>query len=134
MRTKILTFIVLSLLVAIGTTGCSDDKNPDDYLESRAKRDYSSKDDNAKLTVFVNGEESPVNGTVKFFSKDMIVADFTFINVIPGIKEKIFKDVPITYPDDDIDISFKIKSSTEDGDIIITGVFWPEKMTVNIEM
>lgn len=79
MRLKFLTFIILSLLLAVGAGSCSEEKyNPEDYVSSVLSGEYK-KDGLWQLYVTENGKPLNDYGSVRFDSKYLKEADFTFI-------------------------------------------------------
>lgn len=133
MNAKILSFIILAIIVIGSVCGCSKEKdyNPDDYNTSLLTGEYG-KGQLWDLNVLLNDE--PVNdyGYVRFESKDLKVADFRFVKVIPGESEKEFKKVPLT--DTEEGMGFTIEYTKGKTPIVIKGVVDFGVMTVNIKM
>ncbi len=116
-------------MIAIGCYSCSNnnDINPDDYITSILSGKYEKSGLN-KLSVTVNGEPLDDYDYVYFTTKTEQEGDFSFVNVIPGIGKRDFKDVPLIYSE--AGLTFSIS----DKEFGISGTIIPGKMTVNITM
>jgi len=80
----------------------------------------------------VNGQTLEDYGYVDFVTKSQPKGDFSFVNVIPGVEKKDYKDVPLT--DNEDGINYTITDSGSGEKIVITGIILPGTMTVNITM
>ena len=132
-KTKAISLVVLAILMVIGVGGCSKGKdyNPDDYLTSILSGDYG----NARLwdlKVTLNDEPISDYGYVKFDSRNLEFGDFRFVNVIPGVSKKEFKNIPLTATEEGM--SFSIEYDKDTTHIVINGVVSFQVMTVNIKM
>lgn len=120
MKTKFLTFIILSLLLAIGTSGCSNDEpDPEKYYTSLLTGEYG-KDGAWELYVTKNGTSANNYGYVRFESKSLETADFIFTDVIPGEAKKEFKDIPLT--ETEKGFVFRIEITQKRTSMEITGI------------
>ena len=133
MKAKTISLIVLAILMVIGIGGCSKGKdyNPDDYLTSILSGDYG----NGRLwdlKVMLNDEPISDYGYVRFDSKNLEVGDFRFVNVIPGVSKKEFKNIPLTATEEGM--SFSIEDEQNATPVLISGVVNFGTMTVNINM
>ncbi len=132
MKTRIFTFVIISLLLAIGTGSCSKNEiNPEDYTTSLLSGEYG-KNQLWKLNVTVNGEPTEDYDYVRFDSKILKDGDFRFVNVIPGEKRKEFKDIPLTATEEGM--TFTIEYEKNKKLVIINGIVGLGEMTVNITM
>lgn len=130
MRAKIFTTILLSLLLSVGFCACSDsDDNPDDYTSSILTGEYQ-KDGLWTLSVSVNGEAIDNYGYVRFESKNLETANFKFVDVIPGLGEATFSNIPLTQTDSGI--TFSISDNVSGNPITIEGTVIFGNMTINI--
>ena len=133
MKTKAISVVILAILMVIGIGGCSKGKeyNPDDYLNSILSGDYG----NGRvwdLKVTLNDEPISDYGYIRFDSKNLEVGDFRFVNVIPGVSNKEFKNIPLTATEEGM--SFSIEYDKDTTHIVINGVVSFQVMTVNIKM
>lgn len=132
MKTRIFTFVIISLLLAIGTGSCSKNEiNPEDYTTSLLSGEYG-KNQLWKLNVTVNGEPTEDYDYVRFDSKILKDGDFRFVNVIPGEKRKEFKDIPLTATEEGM--TFTIEYEKNKKPVTIKGIVALGEMTVNITM
>jgi len=132
MKTRIFTFVIISLLLAIGTGSCSKNEiNPEDYTTSLLSGEYG-KNQLWKLNVTVNGEPTEDYDYVRFESRLLDTGNFRFVNVIPGEKRKEFKDIPLTATEEGM--TFTIEYEKNKKLVIINGIVGLGEMTVNITM
>ena len=132
MKTRIFTFVIISLLLTMGTGSCSKNEfNPEDSVTSWLTGEYG-KNQFWKLDLTVNGEPTEDYDYVRFESKLLETGDFRFVNVIPGEKRKEFKDIPLTATEEGM--SFTIEYVKNDNPVVINGIVTLGEMTVNITM
>lgn len=132
MKTRIFTFVIISLLLAIGAGSCSKNEiNPEDYTTSLLSGEYG-KNQLWKLNVTVNGEPTEDYDYVRFDSKILKDGDFRFVNVIPEEKRKEFKDIPLTATEEGM--TFTIEYEKNKKPVTIKGIVALGEMTVNITM
>ena len=132
MKTRIFTFVIISLLLAIGTGSCSKNEiNPEDYTTSLLSGEYG-KNQLWKLNVTVNGEPTEDYDYVRFESKLLETGDFRFVDVIPGEKRKEFKNIPLTATEEGM--TFTIEYEKNKKPVTIKGIVGLGEMTVNITM
>lgn len=131
MRTKNLLAILFSLMLVVATTGCSKNEDIPDYSVSLLSGDYG-KESLWKLDVIINGEQTETDGIVKFYSSKLEYGDFSFLNVIPGVADKTFKNIPLT--EEENGIGFKTEFTDNDRKIEISGTINFGAMTVNLKL
>ncbi len=131
MRTKYLS-IIISLLLTMGFSGCSNDEiDPNDYATSWLTGDYE-KDGLLKLYVTEDGEPLSDYGSVRFDCKyDGTEAKIRFVNVIPGVASKQFKNVPLVGTEEGL--TFTIEYDNKGKSVVIKGIVELWKMTVDIK-
>lgn len=133
MTKKIFMTVICSLLLTIFSVGCSKhDYNPEDAAMSMLSGKYI-KDGMPALFVFVNDEPLDNYESVTFMSKyGANVGNIRFVNVIPGVKDKKFDNVPLV--DTEAGLSFKIDYAQNGKPVEITGILNIGEMTVSIKM
>lgn len=132
MKTKLLTLILFSLLMAMGMSSCSkNDFDPDDCFTSILTGEYE-KSGLYHLYVTKNGVPLDDYGYVRFESKDLIVADFRFVKVIPGVSKKEFKNVPLIGTEEGF--TFTIEYTKKNKTVSITGIVNFGEMSIDIKM
>ena len=132
MKTKLLTLILFSLLMTMGMTNCSkNDFDPDDCFTSILTGEYG-KSGLYHLYVTENGVPLDDYGYVRFDSKDLTVADFRFVKVIPGVSKKEFKNVPLIATEEGI--KFTIEYTQKNHTVSITGIVDFGEMSIDINV
>ncbi|MDE6018975.1 MAG: DUF4925 domain-containing protein [Muribaculaceae bacterium] len=130
MKSKVLFQIVISLFVMVAMGGCSKTEyDPEDYITSILTGQYGAQE-LCKLNVTENGVPMETNGYVRFDSKYLKVADFTFVNILPGIPSKTFEAIPLTQTESGY--IFEIKYQSNDRTIVITGSVAMGQMNINL--
>ena len=130
MKTTFLSILILSLLIAIG--GCSKvEFDPNDSVTSILSGEYG-KDRLWILNVAENGSPIENKGYVRFDSKYLQDANFKFVNVLPGISSKEFKNIPLA--SDENGIIFEIPYQDGGQPIIITGTVTLGQMDINLKI
>ena len=132
MKSKILNLILVSILLTIGFSSCSNhDFNPEDYTVSILSGEYGK--GGYKLNVTENSESKEYIGYVRFFAKNLdakMEGDFTFVDILPGESKREFKNVTLIPMEEGFSFSINY---VKDGDKIdITGTLVYGSMTINI--
>lgn len=133
MKTRILSYLIVAIAAIIGATGCSKNEiDPEDYYVSYISGTFE-KNGNRVLEVIVNGEQIENYGSVILDAK-MTRCNLTFVNVIPGVEEKEFKNVPLTDTEDYL--YFAIDGEISGKPIAISGKvrYLDALMTIDITM
>lgn len=131
MHLKLFIIVLISALLSAGMGSCSKEEiNPDDYATSILSGEYS-KSGLWKLNVSLDGVQLENYGSVKFSSKMMDKGDFTFINVIPGVGSKEFKDIPLA--ESESGYGFIINYTDKNNNFRISGFVNFGEMSVFIE-
>ena len=130
MNTKQVIFTLLYIVLALGLSSCSkDEPHPEDYIYSILSGEYS-KDGMWKLHVYDNNDPVSDFGSVKFLSKDMTVADVTFIDVLPGNNRQEFKNLPLSLTSEGY--IFTAEDNTSGKTISVTGTVSLGEMTIRL--
>ena len=130
MKFKLISLLLLSCILCVVGSGCSKENiNPDDFITSTLTGEYS-KDGMWKLDVSENNTPLDNYGYVRFESKNLENGDFKFVNVLPGVTEKTYKNVPLTPKEDGFE--FLIQDVQGENTIDISGTVGFGYMQINI--